>query len=186
MLAIYFRPKSVVQIALWVGPLLLLTVSCATLDDDFERFATASVASHSRETAKIRFEVKTQPTSSYVISVRRDENVSFGTTPDKVGLIGDFSGASAVLVDAYPSSTSDASNCHAGQERYLRVLSISKKPSEEVFSMKIASCDDTVELAAPGVGWIPESRTVHIRWYLDAVWKVGPEAKVIQLGDKKN
>jgi hypothetical protein len=63
-----------------------------------------------------------------------------------------------VLVDSYPSIPGGLSMCQAGEERFLRVVASTGGKAEETFRLKVASCRENLELAAPALEWLRSHR----------------------------
>lgn len=115
------------------------------------------------------------------LHVERDAAVAPGQVPVSLKLVAEIPGSVLILVDAYPSIPGGMSYCQAGQESFLRVLSISGKRPTETYRTKLESCRDNLELASPGLEWSPETRTLKIHW-LSAPGKVGkPEDRGLKI-----
>ncbi|MGD0571133.1 MAG: hypothetical protein ABSA78_22265 [Candidatus Sulfotelmatobacter sp.] len=116
------------------------------------------------------------------LRVARDATVAEGQAPVSLKLVAEIPGSVLILVDTYPSIPGGMSYCQAGEESFLRVLSISGKRPNETYRTKLESCRDNLELASPGLEWLPETRTLEIHW-LSAPGKVGkPEDRALKIG----
>ena len=92
----------------------------------------------------------------------RDATVS-PRGPVEIKLIAEVGEHVLVVSDQYESKQGSMSYCGAGQEKFLRVLSIGGAV-RETFHAKLESCIDNLELASPGVLWNPETSTLEIHW----------------------
>jgi hypothetical protein len=117
-----------------------------------------------------------------VVRVQRDKDVSAKAEPTRVEVLGEVKDIAIILVDTHPSIPGGMSYCQAGEERFLRIISISKKPPEEAFCVKIESCRDNIELVSPGIEWLPESSILRIHWLLGPSAKGMPEVRTIRIG----
>lgn len=144
--------------------------------------ATSASSNHSARNATTRLEIRTQAGTRHALWLKRDATVSAKAKPTTLEVIGEVKGMAVVLVDTYPSIAGGLSYCQAGEERFLRVVSIEKNPPRETFRVKLASCRDNIELAAPGIEWLPESATLRIRWLQGAAPKGLPEESSLVIG----
>jgi hypothetical protein len=153
------------RIGFWASALLLATISFAATQSPVA-VATGSSIGYPGESSKTRLEIRTTAGASYIVIVERDSTVSPKVEPSEITIVGEIQGSLVILIDTYPSLPGGLSYCQAGQERFLRVISISRKPPGETMRFKLASCRDNIELASPGVEWLPESSTLRIHWLL--------------------
>lgn len=170
------------RIAFLVSMLLLATLSAAA--DQVHRSVVSSAGSsisYSIKNSQTRFDIRDLTGKSYVVWVKRDTHVSPKAEPTGVAVIGEIKGSAIILVDTYPSIPGGMSYCQAGEEQFLRVVSIAKKLAKETFQMKAASCRDNIELASPGIEWLQESSTLRIQWLLGPTLKGEPENRVIRI-----
>ena len=144
--------------------------------------AAATVSSPAVRNAKTRLEIRTPAGTRHVLWLKRDATVSATARPTAVEVIGEVKGAAVVLVDTYPSLPGGMSYCQAGEERFLRVVSILKNPPRETFRVKVASCRDNIELAAPGIEWLPGAATLRLRWLPGAAPKGLAEERTLVIG----
>jgi hypothetical protein len=171
------------RIAFLASVLLLGIVAFAAAQvHDSVATASGSSISYSTKNSKTRLEIRTHGGRRYVVWVRRDTTVSPKAQPAKIEVVGEIKGAAIILVDTYPSIPGGMSYCQAGEERFLRVISISNRTSKEAFRVKLESCRDNIELTSPGVEWQPESSTLRIHWLLGPAAKGMPETRTIRIG----
>jgi len=76
--------------------------------------------------------------------------------------------------------------CQAGEERFLRIILISKKPPVEKRRIKLSSCRDNIEMASPGIEWLPESSILRINWLQGPDTNGVSEERVLQIDDNGN
>jgi hypothetical protein len=120
------------------------------------------------------------------LRLNRDASVAPGQPPVSLKLIAEIPGSLLILIDTYPSIPGGMSYCQAGEESFLRVLSISHKRPIETYRTKLESCRDNIELASPGVEWLAQMKTLNIHW-LSAPGKAGkPEDRSIEIGTNGN
>ncbi len=176
----------VTRIAFSVSALLLVfLVSLAVLANDTPEPpgpAQRISIEYSIRNSKTQLQITTGRGKTYILSVARDATVSPKSKPSGVEIIGEIRGAAIILVDTYPSVPGGMSYCQAGEERFLRVLSIATKPPKETLGIKVESCRDNIELTPPGIEWLPESSTLRIHWLLAPNGKGMPEVRTIKLG----
>ena len=116
-------------------------------------------------------------------AAERDGTVSPDVKPtiEKVAEVKDVA---VVIVDTYASISLGLSHCQAGEERFLRVISIREKPPRETSRLKLESCRDNIELASPGLEWVPETSTLTIYW-LQGPATHKPESRTLDVGRMK-
>jgi hypothetical protein len=166
-----------------VSALLLVIFACAsTHADDSVLLSSGGSIHYSTENSKTRLDIRIPTGMRYALSVARDSTVSPKAKPTGVKVVGEIKGSVIILVDTYPSVPGGMSYCQAGEERFLRIISISTKRPKETFRVKLESCRDNLELASPGIEWVPESSTLHIHWLLGPAGKGTPEERTILIG----
>lgn len=117
------------------------------------------------------------------VHVERDATVAAGQAPVSLKLVAEIPDSMLILIDSYQSIPGGMSYCQAGEESFLRVLSISGKRPVETYRTKLESCRDNLELASPGLEWSPETKTLDIHW-LSAPGKGGkPEDRALKIGE---
>jgi len=169
------------QIAFWVSAFLVATIS-STVAGGPVSVPTGNAISYPGESAKTPLKFRTREGTSYVVSVERDSTVSPRAKPSAITVVGEVKGSVVILIDTYPSIPGGLSYCQAGEERFLRVISISKEPPEETMRVKLASCRDNIELASPGVEWLPESSTLRVQWLLGPATRRNREELTVVIG----
>jgi hypothetical protein len=100
----------------------------------------------------------------YQISLARGANVARGTPPREVMVIGQLDASAIILTDTYPSIPGGLSYCEAGEEKFLRVISLSGSSATQRYQTKLESCRQNLILATPGVEWQSDSHTLAIHW----------------------
>jgi hypothetical protein len=127
--------------------------------------ALLSTTSNNGETKLVlafpRLETKSAPLA---IMLDRDETVASRSPLIEFRLIGEVGQGAVILTDTYRSKSGGLSYCQAGEEQFLRVLSISPQRAEQTLRLKLASCRENVELDDPGVEWNPQTATLTIHW----------------------
>ena len=98
------------------------------------------------------------------VAVERDGTVLPDAKPKAIERVAEIKDVAVVIVDTYPSIPLGLSYCHAGGERFLRVISLRENPPRETFRLKLESCRDNIELASPGLEWGPDAAKLTIQW----------------------
>ena len=143
----------------------------------------ASVSTnHLVANGKTRLDIRTPAGTRHRLWLTRDVTVAPRARPTAVEVVGELKATAIVLLDTYPSISGGMSYCQAGEERFLRVISIVKPPPRETFRVKVASCRDNVELASPGIEWQPASATLRIHWLQGAAPKGMSEERTLVIG----
>lgn len=132
--------------------------------------------------SKTRFEIRNKAGKRYLVNVNRDATVSPKAEPNKVELIGEVPGKAFILSDSYASVPLGMSYCEAGEERFLRVLTLANGGARQTLQLKLASCRDNIELAEPGVEWNPHSENLQIHWLQGPSNKGKNEDDTIHIG----
>ena len=167
------------RIAFLASSLILGLLSCAAADRiELPSGGSLRVATKS---AKTQFDVSSADGASHRVSVERDATVSPKAAPANVKIIGQVNPSVVILVDSYPSVPGGMSMCQAGEERFLRVISIAKKPAQETYRLKLESCRDNIELASPGLEWRADSSTLAIKWLGGPGAKGKPEERTLKI-----
>ncbi|MEI7868865.1 MAG: hypothetical protein WCI11_13315 [Candidatus Methylumidiphilus sp.] len=168
------------RIAYWFSVLAL--AASATVH------AQASVAlpdggrvSYAAAGAKTRFEIHAHAGRPYVLTVGRDATVPTLAAPTKVEVLGSVKGVAFILADTYASRPGGLSYCQAGEERFLRVISIIRRPARETLRIKLESCRETIELATPGMAWEPERASLQLNWLQGPQAGGGPQTRTIKI-----
>ena len=124
-------------------------------------------------------EFKLSSGNHYAVPAERDATVLKNTKPRKIKIVGEVKDVAVVLIDTYPSIPGGMSYCQAGEERFLRVVSLVKKTPVETFHTKLESCRDNIELASPGLAWSAESTTLVIHWLQGPTSPGKPETRTL-------
>jgi hypothetical protein len=170
------------RIAFWASALLLLAVFASATAQESAADSASSAISYSTKNSKTRLDIRTPKGAHYILGVKRDSTVSPKSAPSDVKVVGEIKDSVVIIVDTYPSIPGSLSYCQAGEERFLRVISITKKPAKETFRVKLDSCRDNIELASPGIEWLPESLTLSIHWLQGPNKKQQSEDLTMQIG----
>jgi hypothetical protein len=117
------------------------------------------------------------PGHSSQLCLRRDDTVASNANAS-VKLIAELPKV-LILTDTYPSVPGGMSYCQAGEEVFLRVISLSGKHARETYHEKLASCRQNIELADPGVTWAAESGTLTVHWLSGPKQKGSSETKTL-------
>jgi hypothetical protein len=99
-----------------------------------------------------------------VLRVQRDATVAAGSAPTKLEILGIVKGAALVVIDSYPSLPGGMPNCHAGEELFLRVISLRGKTPRETYCVKLERCRDNIEPGSKEFDWRPEIQRLSIQW----------------------
>ncbi|HXD33134.1 MAG TPA: hypothetical protein VN643_18575 [Pyrinomonadaceae bacterium] len=131
--------------------------------------------------SKTRLVIRTRVGKRYSLLVSRDSNVSANAQPNKVKVIGVINKTAIILADVYPSIPGSLSYCGAGEESFLRVISVATKPPKETLKLKLESCRENLELDSEGVEWLPQTGTLRIHWLTGPAGNGTPEVREISL-----
>ena len=129
-----------------------------------------------------QIEVASQAGERKIVRVARDSNVAPTAKPSRLTLVGEVTGAAIVLVDTYPSIPGGMSYCRAGEESFLRVLSLGQGSITDALHIKLQSCRENIELASPGVEWLPESSKLRVRWIQGPFAREKPDQLEVRVG----
>jgi hypothetical protein len=168
------------RIAFLASSLVLGLLSCGAATDRIELPSGGSLR-FAAKSGKTQFDVSSAGGASHRLLVERDSTVSPKAAPSAVKIIGQVNPSVLILVDSYPSIPGGMSMCQAGEERFLRVLSIATKPAQETFRLKLESCRENIELASPGLEWRAESSTLAIKWLFGPGTKGKPEERTLKI-----
>jgi hypothetical protein len=169
------------RLEFWASALVLLViVSCAAAQGPAAVSGRNSI-SYSAEGSKSRIEIRTPDGARYIVRVERDSTVYPNVEPSNVTEVGEVTGSAVILIDTYPSIPGGLSYCQAGEGRFLRIISISKKGARETMRVKLGSCRDNIELGSRGIEWLPKSSTLHIDWRSGPTTKRKPEELTVRI-----
>jgi hypothetical protein len=128
-----------------------------------------------------RLRIRTGAGATYELTVARDSMVAPGAPPTQAEVVGELPDA-IVVVDTYPSAPLGMSFCQAGEERFLRVVATRGGRAAETLRLKVASCRENLELATPGLEWVPDSSAVRVHWLLGPGGTGAPSSRTIRIG----
>lgn len=165
----------------WASALALAGLLAGGTPDKLKLPSGGSVT-YSGSESGTRLEIHTASGQSYETRVERDSTIAPGTAPDKVQLVGELAGKALILTDTYPSAPLGMHYCQAGEEQFLRVITLSAEKASETLRLKLASCRENIELADPGLEWNEESRTLRIHWLEGPKNKDASEERTIHIG----
>jgi len=153
------------QIAFWASTLLVTTLSAAnSVGCNSVNIPSGGTIHYSTVAGKTRLNMQTPKRLRSSINLKRDQTISPKIAPSKLTIIGDINGAVIIFIDAYPSIPGGMSYCQAGEEKFLRIVSFSKRIAIETSLVKLESCRENIELASPGIERHPESLKLNIHW----------------------
>jgi hypothetical protein len=143
--------------------------------------ALGNVVEYSVNDAKTRLDIRTSDGQHHPLAVQRDATVLPSSKPRRVEVVVELARAAVVLIDTYASKRAGLSSCQAGEEKFLRIISIEKATPVQTQVIKMASCRDNIELADPGIEWDAGSRTLTIHWLSGPTHQGVPEQRTIRL-----
>lgn len=144
--------------------------------------AAGTSINYSAKNSRTRFDIQTRAGKRYTLFSRRDSTVSPASNPTSVQIVGELAGSAIIITDAYASLPGGLSYCQAGEERFLRVISLAKKRPRETLRVKIESCRQNLELDSTGIEWSAESATLRIHWLAKPTTKGAPVVRAIRIG----
>lgn len=147
------------------------------------KLASEGALAYATRAGKTRFEVHVGTKVRHVLVLSRDAMVSPSAAPSSVKVVAEMKGPTLILIDTYPSVAGGMSLCKAGEERFLRVLAMSGKQPKETLRIKLESCRENIELAAPGIVWQAPSSTLNLDWLQGPMQKGMPESRVIRIDE---
>jgi hypothetical protein len=176
--------------ASWAASALLALAACGGARDGAHEGAreTARVASAPSTVEgaaagdSTRLRIRTGAGATYELTVARDTTVPPGAPPTRIEVVGELPGAAVVVDDTYPSAPLGMSFCQAGEERFLRVVATRDGRATETMRLKLASCRENLELATPGLEWLPDSSAVRVHWLLGPGGAGAPSVRTIRIG----
>jgi uncharacterized short protein YbdD (DUF466 family) len=116
---------------------------------------------------RTRLDIRVKGGKRYVMLVKRDPYVLFSDDAERVKVVGYIKDTAVILLDTYQSKPNGTSNCQAGEEQFLRIISIKGSQPVETFKMKTSSCYENIEMNTDGeqdggIEWLPELSTLRI------------------------
>lgn len=153
-------------IAFWGSALALALAGCASggaapVAPESANIGVGNGANISPERSEL--EVRTPSGVSHRVHVELDDAVAPGASPIDVRVIAE-NDRLLVIVDTYASRSGGMSYCRAGEESFLRVLSLTTGTPLETMRLKVSSCRYNIELGSPGIVWDASRSTLHVAW----------------------
>jgi hypothetical protein len=167
--------------ACWVSFALLLPAVAAFAQGAVPLPSGGSVRC-STDNSRTRLEIQGRGPGVITVLLDRDRFVLPGAGVLNVRVIGEVKHRAIVLTDAYPSRPAGMSLCQAGEERFLRVITLSGHTARETLRVKLESCRENLELASPGLEWRQRPPLLRIRWLAGPTKPGSPEQRVIRIG----
>jgi hypothetical protein len=153
------------RIASWSSVVFCLSAACsrpAQPPPPTTAVAT-TVASATAEQGRTRL-VLQRSSAQQTVMLERDDTVAAETAPSRVALLASVQPSAIVVVDTYPSVAGGLSYCQAGEEIFLRVISVAGDAPRVTYGTKAGSCRGNLELADPGIAWDAATSTVRVHW----------------------
>jgi hypothetical protein len=172
---------SVMRMPYWVSALAVAGLLAAAPQGQLALPSGGSVT-YSAAGSKTRFEIRMKSGRRYEVNVERDSMVSQKAQPATAQLVAEVADKALILTDTYPSVPLGLSYCQAGEERFLRVITLADGRAREALRLKLASCRDNIELADPGFEWNGDSGTLRLHWLQGPANKGKPEERTIHIG----
>jgi hypothetical protein len=135
-----------------------------TSQQSASRPSRAVVVSSRNENGRTRLELQIGGDRHDAVLLARDSTVAPEAEASGIAVVAEVPGAAIVLVDRYASVRGGLSFCQAGEEQFLRVISIAGRAPIETFATKLASCRDSIELTERGLEWDAFTSTLRIHW----------------------
>ncbi len=129
---------------------------------------------------RTRLTLRAPGTRPVTVTVCRDATVARRAAPSDVRVVGLIGSRAVLVVDTYPSAPAELSRCRAGEEQFLRALTLGPARPAERWRVKLASCRDDIELADPGLAWAADSATLRLSWLLGPTAKGEPEERTVR------
>ena len=170
------------RIVCWASALIVIGAACSDAcraAGEKPQSVTASVVRSATEHGQTRVDVQLDGGRRASMLLARDADVAAGSDPVAVTIVGVLPAAAIVLVDTYRSTAGGLSQCQAGEERFLRVVSLAEGNAAQTFALKVASCRTNLELGDPGIEWDTASRTVRVHWLTGP--SGAPETRAIRI-----
>lgn len=168
----------------YLASAILLACAVATPQSRKPRGSQAASITAAVRQSQTQLVIRTRAGRRYSLLVSRDSTVSTAVKPKEVRIIGDIDEQTIIVKDVYPSIPKGMSFCQAGEESFLRVISLTAKPPRETLKLKLESCRESLELDSEGIEWKPETRTLRIHWLTGPGGNGAPEVREINLNSK--
>ncbi len=165
----------------WVSLALLVLPAYAAAQNTVALPSGGSLR-YSSDDSQTRIEIGTRRGKLITLRLERDGFVLPGAVVVNLRILGELENRAIVLADTYPSKPGGMSFCQAGEERFLRVISIARTPASETLRLKLESCRENIELGSPGLEWQQAPPTLRIHWLLGPSKPGQPEERVIRIG----
>ncbi len=163
------------RIVFWVSLFLLATGVAAGADRKLELPSGKTLAySASDGCTKLVLPVHSRKSE---ICLHRDDTVA-NNAQVSIKLIAELPNA-LILTDTYPSIPGGMSYCQAGEEVFLRVISLKGKHARETYHRKLSSCRGNLELADPGVTWTAQSQSLTLNWLASPEHQGSPRTQTL-------
>ncbi len=137
---------------------------------------------YATENSRTRLEIQSRGAKPITVLLDRDRFVLPGADALNVRVIGEVKHRAIILTDTYPSRPAGMSLCQAGEERFLRVITLGRHAARETLRLKLESCRENLELASPGLEWRQEPLLVRIHWLAGPSKPGSPEQREIRIG----
>ncbi len=165
----------------WLSFALLLSAVAVSAQGSVPLPSGGSVR-YSTENSRTRLEIQARGAKPITLLLDRDKFVLPGADALTVHVIGEVKHRAIVLTDTYPSRPAGMSLCQAGEERFLRVITLGRHSASETLRLKLESCREDLELASPGLEWQQSPPLVRIHWLAGPSKSGSPEQRVIRIG----
>ena len=165
----------------WASALALAAL-CAAAPPGKVALPSGGSVSYSSAGSQTRLEIRAKGGRKYEVRVERDATVAPDTSPDQVQVVAEIAGKTLILTDGYPSIPLGMQYCQAGEEQFLRVITLAGGRASETLHLKLASCRDNLELADPGFEWNREADSLRIHWLAGPEKKGASEERTIHIG----
>lgn len=149
--------------AYWVSALVLIGACTPTTHERGAASAPLAMTAHT-ESGRTRLELRRGSTALGAVLLNRDATVEADAEANAIDVIADVPGVAVAVADQYPSSPGALSFCQAGDERFLRVLSVAGGKPTETLTVKVASCRDNLELSEPAIEWAADQSLLRVHW----------------------
>lgn len=146
-------------------------------------FSGGSIA-YETHGSKTTLSITTTEGKHYKIDLSRDSNVAKNAAPRALSLIGQLDASVLILTDSYPSIAGGLEYCEAGEEKFLRVISLARKEAVQTYHTKLESCRQNITLADPGVEWDADQQTLAIHWASSRKGVAMPDSRKLKIGPR--
>lgn len=133
------------------------------------------------ENNKTKLDINDQNGKSHIVMVNKDTTVSLNDKPISVKLIDQIEDKAMIFIDTYHSLQRGNAYCASGEEQFLRVVSISNIPAKEIYTVKVASCLDNIEMMPSGIEWHSEESILKMAWLFGPSMKDKSEYRTIKI-----